>query len=490
MRRFAALALAAVLAASGAEARPLVVCDDVTEPLHLDPLRVFTEKSYNLLQQIFDGLVHFDADGRIVPALATSWEQVDPVTVRFRLRPGVRFHNGEPFDAASVRFTLQRHLDPAAGFPGLGFIATIKDAVVVDPLTVDIVTVMPDSLLLRRLAGFVLVLPPKAYGDPGFGRRPVGTGPYRFAEWVPGQRVTLERNAEYWNYRQASPDGLVFRFVPAEQQLELLLKGDLDLVTDLPGTATLRVSENSGTKVVKKEAFYTVSATFDTSEGPLRDLRVRQAINHAVNKQELIRYDLMGNGRVIAGLSMPGEAGHNPDLEPYAYDPKKARQLLKEAGFDAPVRLTALIKVQGGRTAGILKQHLKNVGLELDIADVTTDADALRKLAAKEVDMGITGLADVMGHLFFPQSIVLYSRSPFSLNNDPEYDRRLEAMVVELDPAKHEKLARELDAYVHAQALSIFTYQQIRTYGVSRKVEFVPTVTGRLYCHRISVSGN
>lgn len=488
----AAAAFAAMLllvpARCAAAARALELCDDVTDPLLLDPVRVFTEKSYNVLQQIFDGLVHFDADGRIVPALAESWRQMDPVTVRFRLRPGVRFHDGEALDAEAVRFTLLKYLDPAAGFPGAGFISTIKDVAVVDPLTVDVMTHFPDSLLLRRLAGFVLILPPKAYQEPDFGRHPVGTGPYRFASWTPGERIVLERNADYWNFLPASPSGLVFRFVPADRQIELLIGGELDIVTDLPGTATLRVSEGARTKVVKKESFYTVGATFNTSKGPLNDVRIRRAINHAVNKQDLVRYDLMGNGRVIASLSMPGEIGHNPALAPYEYDLAKARSLIREAGLTPPIRLRALTKVQGGRTAGILKRHLKDVGIELDVSDVTTDADALRKLAAKEVDIGITGFADVMGHMFFPQSILIYSRSPFSLTSDPEYDRRLEAMVAELNAARHERLARELDAYVHEQALSIFTYQQIRTYGVSKRVDFFPTVTGRLYGNRIAVN--
>jgi peptide/nickel transport system substrate-binding protein len=276
------------------------------------------------------------------------------------------------------------------------------------------------------------------------------------------------------------------RFIPVERQLEMLLDGRLDIVTELPGTATLRVSRHPETQVVKKATFYTVCATFNTSRGPLADVRVRRAINYAINKRDLVRYDLLGNGRIIASLSMPGEVGHDPSLEPYAYDPEKARQLLKETGLPLPLKLKTLIKVQGGRTAHILEQQLKAVGIDLDIYGVTTDADAIRDMASKDFDVGISGFPDVMGHVFFVQSIMIYSKSPFSVHRDPDYDRRLEAMVGELDPAAHERLARDLDRYVYDQSLSLFTYQQVRTYGVSRRVDFVPYVTGRLHLFDVS----
>ncbi|MBI4397100.1 MAG: ABC transporter substrate-binding protein [Elusimicrobia bacterium] len=487
--RFLAAVLACLLGGfSAAAAKPLVVCDDVSDPTSLNPLRVFSDKGHNIIQQIFDGLVHFDSEGRIEPALAVSWEQRDPLTMRFHLREGVRFHDGEPFNAESVRFTLERLLDPASNFPGWGFISTIDRVVVVDPQTVDIVTRIPDSLLLRRLAGFVFIMPPEAYAKDGFEAHPIGTGPYRFARWTKGKEIELKPNPEYWERGDSAPEEVTFRFVPVEKQLDLLLLGELDLVTELPGTATLPVSRNPDTHVVKKAAFYTLTTTFNNSRSALKDARVRQAMNYAINKEELIRYDLMGNGLVIAGLSMPGEIGHNPDLKPYEYDPGKARKLLAEAGVPLPLKLRTLTRAQGERTARIIAKQLQAVGIELDVYGVTTDADAIRDMSQKNLDIGIASLPDVMGHIFFLQSIVLYSKSPFSLQADPEYDRRLEAMVTELDEEKHERMAKDLDRYVHEQAMSLFTYQRIRTYGLSRGVDFVPSTTGRLYLHRVKMT--
>ncbi len=481
------LAAALWLGRAPVEARPLVVCDDVQDPATLDPLGMFTEKSHALVQQIFDGLVHLDPEGRIEPALASSWEQRDPKTMRFHLRRGVRFHDGEPFDAQAVRFTIETMLDPARHFPGAGLLGPMGRVVVVDSSTVDIEDLAPDALLLRRLAGFVFMLPPKAYLEPDFGSKPVGTGPYRFVSWSKGERIMLERNPAYWKDISRAPEGLVFRFVPTDKQIEMLLKGELDVVTELPGTATLEVSHNPRTKVVKSPSLYTVCATLNTSRGPLADARVRRALNYALNKEDMVRYDLLGNGRVIASLSMPGEIGHDPGLKPYAYDPDKAKALLKEAGIVPPLKLRTLTKVQGDRTAHILASQLKEAGIELDIYGVTTDAEAIRDMASKDFDVGISGFSDVLGHVFFVPSIMLYSRSPFSIMRNPEFDKRLEAMVAETEPTRHEALAREVDRYIHDEALSLFTYQRLRTYGVSRGVKFVPHVTGRADYYRSEI---
>jgi peptide/nickel transport system substrate-binding protein len=465
----------------------VVVCDDVTPPPSLDPRHVFSDKGHNIIQQIFDGLVQFGPEGNIEPALAVSWEQINPLTMRFHLRAGVRFHNGEPCDAEAVRGTLAQILDPQTNFPGLGFIQTIEKAVVADSGTIDIVTRMPDSLLLRRLAAFVFIIPQVASQTPEFGMHPVGTGPYRFESWDNKDGIRLSRNPDYWLQRASAPDGLQFRFIPTEKQLAMLLNGELDLLTELPGTATLQVASNPKTKVFKKAVLYTVATTFNTSRNPLQDVRVRQAMNYAINREELVRFDLLGNGYAVASLSMPGEVGYNPNLRPYKYDPEKARQLLKETGLPLPIRLKTLTKAQGDRTARIIAKQLKAVGIELDIFGVTTDADAIRDLASKDMDIGIAALPDGMGHIIFLQSIYLYSRSPFSLEKDPVYDRRLEAVVAELDPVKHEQMAQELDRYVHDEALSLFTYQRIRTYGVARDINFVASLTGRLYLYRIDI---
>ncbi|MBI4054778.1 MAG: ABC transporter substrate-binding protein [Elusimicrobia bacterium] len=471
----------------------LVVCDDTTDPVTLDPHRQFSQKTYTLLQQVFEGLVRFDAEGKIVPSLAVSWKRLDPLTVRFHLRRGVVFHNGEPFGAEAVRKTLLRYLDPKINFPGLAYIDSMERIEVVDPWTVDIKTRFPDGLLLHRLAWIFLIVPPGYLEKEGAGilaERPVGTGPFRFVRWIRGREVVLEANDRYWRAGVPSIRELRFRFLPAQAQVQALLDGELHIVTELPGTFTRTVFEHHGTEVLKKETFYTFGATFNVSQKPLSDPRVRQAINHAIHREDLIRYDLFGNGRSLAALSMPGEEGHHAGLRPYPYDPEKARRLLWEAGVSMPVKLKALVYVQGKRTAQILSKQLSQVGVLLEMDWIETGEELIAALRKGNYDLAMGGMPDPMAHSFFIQSILLYSKSPYSLHKDTEYDRVLEAMVAELNPDARQKKGEDLDRLIWEQALSIFTYQRLRTYGVRRGVRFVPSITGMPYFDRVELESS
>jgi len=464
----------------------LIVCDDETDPQTLDPQRQFSEKNHTLLQQIYDGLVRFDPQGQIKEALAVSWERVGPTRMRFHLRRGVIFHNGEPFNGEAVRFTIERYLDPQIGFPARTFLEHIEKVEVIDEHTVEIVTAWPDGLLLNRLAGFVLIVPPghlREHGPGALERQPVGTGPFRFERWERGRAIHLSANRHYWMSGYPRIDGLVFRFAPAGEQVDLLLGGSVDLVTELPGTLTGLVQRSREARVLKQKTYWTVGGLLNNATGsPLADVRVRKALNMAVDREDLIRYDVRGNGTVLATLTMPGEGGHNPDLEPYPYEPAGARRLLEQAGVELPLRLRCHVRAQSERAAKIIASHLRRVGVELEL-HVFSDAQVVQSLGdpAQRWDIGIAGVPDPMCHSFFVQSILLSSRSPFSLLRDPEFDARLAAMVSTLDAQERERLGRELDRYVHEQALSLFTYQKVKTYGVREGVTFTPYISGMPY---------
>ena len=468
----------------------LIVCDDVRDPQSLNPYRVFSEKAHTLLQQMLEGLVRFDREGRIEPALAVSWKREGANRMRFKLRQGVEFHNGEPFDAEAVKFSLERYVDPNTKYPGYDFARTIKKVEVVDPHTVDVVTVHPDGLLLNRLAAWLHIVPPDYFqkvGGDGFAKRPIGTGPFRFEQWKRGEAIHLSAYSNYWVADRPRVQGLVFRFVPANRQVELLLKGEVDLVTELPGTMTTRVEAAPQTEIIKQYTYWTVGGTLRTAEGPLSDVRVRRALNLAIDRDDLVRYDSRGNGRILASLTSPGQSGHNPELEPYPHDPERAKRLLDEAGIERPLILKTHVRAQSERTARIIAAQLKDIGVHLDIQAIDSDAEVLRTLQSQQWDLGIAGIADPMCHSFFTQSLLLFSKSPFSLARDPGFDRRLVQMVQTLEPERRLQLARELDRYVHEQALSLFTYQKIKTYGIRAGVRFTPCVSGMPYFLDVSL---
>jgi len=470
-------------AAASPQLDRLIVCDDVQDPLTLDPHKEFSEKNHILLQQIYEGLVRFGPQGQIEPALALSWEQRDPVTMRFHLRGNVRFHNGEPFDAEAVKASIERILDPRTKNPAIGFVNSLARVDIVDPLTVDVVTQYPDGILLNRLAWTVPIIPPRylrEVGEEKFAQAPIGTGAFQFVRWEKGERIVLKANSDYWMTGYPKLHELIFRFTPEDKKLAALFNGDIDLVTNIPGTETLQVQSHPGTKIIKSKTFFTAFAGLNISTGPFSDVRVRKAVNLAVDKNSLIRYDLLGNGAIISTLSMPGEIGHDPDIRPYAYDPTKARALLKEAGYGKGFTVLAGGNVNAERTAKIIAVDLAKVGITVKL-NLSADSKMLEDFKNHAYGMIFGGVPDPMAHTFFIQSIVLYSKSPYCLSKNPAYDALLEKMITTIDDGKRESLARDLDRYIYDNALDIFTYQRIQTHAARKNLKFTPYVNGFPY---------
>ncbi|MBI2071211.1 MAG: ABC transporter substrate-binding protein [Elusimicrobia bacterium] len=465
-------------------ARVLRVCEDVVDDaITLDPRKEFSEKNHTIIQQMFEGLVRLDTDGKIEPALATSWRWVDERSLEFTLREGVRFHNGEIFDAQAVKFSIEQFVDPKVGYPGAGFLGSVEKVVVLDARHVVLKTKFVDGILPHRLAALITIMPPRyiaEHGDQYFAGHPVGTGPFKFVQWEKNKEIVLAANTDYWLKGYPKFTGLVFKFIPGDEQINQLLKGEIDLVTEVPGTATLEVMKSPIVRIVKKEGFYTVASSLNSKTGPLSDRRVRQALNYAVDKKDLIRYDLLGNGKSLATMTMPGEIGHNPGLKPYPYNPKKARRLLTDAGYPDGFRVKALVKVNAMRTMQIIAKQLARVNIHVDIHP-TTDAVAVSDMQKESWDWVYAGCPDPMSHSFFIHFIFLSSLSPFSVNKDAKYDELLTKMVGALDENEQHKIGMELDQYVHEQALSLFTYQRIKIYGIRRDIHFIPPVTGVPY---------
>ena len=477
------LFLVFLAAAPGLFGRDLRVVDDVADPMTLDPHKQFSEKNHTICQQIFDGLIRFGPEGKIEPALAVSWERLDENRMRFRLRREVKFHNGEDFDSGAVKFSIERYLDPGTGFPARAFIDSIDRVETPDSHTVDIITKYPDGIILNRLAGFILIAPPlyiKEKGAGYFASHPVGTGAFVFKAWRKGEKIEMTANRNYWMKGFPKVDGLVFRFIPQEEQVQALFSGEVDIITNLSGTKTLAVKSRPGFSVIKKPSFYTVPPCLNISSAPLNDVRVRKALNYALNKESLIRYDLLGNGKPIATFSMKGEAGHNEKLAPYEFNLPKARELLSQAGYPGGFRLRALVKSNAERTAKIIASNLKKAGVILDMT-LVSDADMLKEFASGKYQMAIGDVPDPMCHSYFIQAVTLYSKSPYALGGDFKFDAMVDAMVSITDSGLSQKKAEEIDSYVYHNALGLFTYQKTALYGVKKNVNFVPYLSKMPY---------
>lgn len=301
-----------------------------SEPTSLDPHTVDDGGERAINDNIYETLLTRTPEGELAPGLATALPtQIDETTWEFTLRDGVSFHNGEPFNAASVVATVERirRLIEAEATDQSGFFGSITGAEAVDDLTVRITTDGPDGVLPARMYWLKMV-PASAADSDDLSDEPIGTGPYTFGEFVRGDHITLEANPDYWG---DAPDISEVRYVFIEEpgtRLAGLLSGEYDLITNLQPEDVDRAPKSAHVQGQEHPVLI-----LDADEGITADPEVRKALNLAVDKDAIVESLFGGLATVDAGqLLSPSIVGHDDDLEPYAYDPDAAKQMLEEAG--------------------------------------------------------------------------------------------------------------------------------------------------------------
>ena len=323
----------------------------------IDPRSLWSNSStaqqeINISEQITEKLFEFTPEaGDFEPRLATEWEQIDDTTLQMKLQEGVSFTNGEEFDAESAKFSIEVMIEaPSYAF----FVSSIAGAEVVDKYTLNVKTKNPTLLHMPALAMGSFQYPPEYFGELGpdeFGTKPIGTGPYKFVDWVKDSQVTLEANPDYWN-GPVSIETVIFRNIPeGAAKLAALEAGEVDFLIDVPLDAVERVESNPDLQLFSRPSnriyYLTTSILSDT---PLKDPKVRQALWYAVDVNALTQALFKGRATPLAGqVLVPGFFGYDPDREPTPYDPEKAKQMLDEAGYPDGFEIT--FKYPAGRYA-------------------------------------------------------------------------------------------------------------------------------------------
>lgn len=471
------------LAQGGPSTVTIALTDD---PPSGDPHKTRGANGGHLLFNLYDGLVALSGDMmQVNPALATSWEQIDTQTWRFNLREGVIFHNGEPFDAETVRYSIERILDPNAVRFNTDY-RQIGEVDVIDDHTVVIHTLTPDPNFLAKLSSLHMV-PPEytaSISEEEFSAHPVGTGPYKFVEWILGQRLVLEANDDYWNGRP-SVDRLVFRPIPeASTRLAELQAGTVDIIVGLNYDAIPLVEADPNLRAEANTGRRTVFMHMDLLAGaePLQDPRVRQAMSHAIDRQLLIDTVLNGYGTPLATIFRPDMAGYTPDFVPYAYDPERARELLAEAGypngFDVRFMTSDGIVNKGVEVAEALGAMLGDVGIRTEILPV-----ALQVMR----DMYI-GNPDPAGGNVEPLFMFNYgaptpdATSPLraligtggieTFMFDPVFDELIDQYASEMDPTVRNQVAYQIQEKLYNEVPLIALYLQLDVYGVNDRLDW------------------
>ncbi len=438
----------------------------------------FDPDSYTVITQIFDSLIHSDLDGNFVPGLATEWQLETPTSYIFNLRTGVTFHNGEPFDAHAVKFTYETAIDPDFK-AGVGWIlSTIDNVEIINPFKVRINLKQEDGMLLFRLMMFGAIVPPetiKNIGWQAFHENPIGTGPYIFTSWKRGQQIVLDKNTAYWRSGIPKNDQLIFSIMPEKFWAEALLSNKIDLVPGLSGRMAGRL-ENTDYCTVYKRLVLQGYWVLLKNTGPLADVRVRQALNYAINKKKLILYGDNGEGVAIGGISKKGEFGYNPKVIPYEFNRTKAKQLLEQAGYPNGFSLNALSADISANVANYIKIALGKIGVTVNLRVVSRPDWATEVVGGKitgnpyKGDMAINLVDNPIFNSAFHIGLFLDSKSPWALLEDSEFDRLYKEALLISDLKLHESAIQKLDKYIHDQAYLIFTYQRIKTVGLRNNI--------------------
>lgn len=468
------------------EVTPVVVASPV-DVSTLDPHAInirYPDRS--VIIGIFDVLVWQDDLGQPVPELAESWQQIDDLTWEFKLREGVTFHNGEPFNAEAVKYSFERMQEPEfAAFNQIHKQTTLKEVKVIDDYTVQLITEEPTINMLYWLAESYIV-PPQYYSEQEaefLATNPVGSGPFKFVDWVRDDRVMLESNEDYY---LGAPEikALAWRVVPeASSRLNELQAGTVDVVAGLtPDQAEQANTDIS--KLVTVEGLRKMHLGIEVENGPeaLQDARVRQALNYAVDVDTIVETLLGGSTSRLESFVNP--PNNNPDLEPYTYDPDKARELLAEAGY--PDGFSVVLQGptdRWGKDQDIvlaIASYLEAIGLdvETEIMEWGTYRENLNNLSFKGLYyMGWAALINptveevilTCGHLDNPSHYC-----------NPAYDELVLAAAKTLDDEARMELIMEAQEIAWEDAPWVFLWRLPQFYGMSNRIEYTPRPDGYL----------
>ena len=448
------VALAAALLAAGVavaqDPAPVsggsIVVAITAEPPGWDPSASTSQEIPRVVyDNVLQGLVRFDRTGEIVPALATTWEtSEDGLTWTFHLREGVTFHDGSAFDAADVVEKFERATDPDSGHTNAQYYEAIESVEAVDDHTVAFHLSRPNSSLLYDLARPDSVINPSGTAETQR-TQPVGTGPFVFAEYVPGSHVRLERFDGYWEEGLPYLDSAEFRIMSdANARFAALQAGDIDMI----GVALLpeqfqQVLANPDLKGTQGSGTAEITMALNNAREPLNDPRVRQAITHAIDKQAIVQGALFGLGTVIGTHMSPAENYYVDLTDTYPYDPERARELLAEAGY--PDGFTVRFELPEPyaierRTGEVIAQQLAQVGIDVELSVVEWATWIERIFLGGDYDMTIIGHSE-------PRDINVYANPEYYYHYDnPRIGELLEeaetAVSQEEAIAKYQEIAR------------------------------------------------
>jgi peptide/nickel transport system substrate-binding protein len=481
----------------------------------LDPHYLNIAPNIALSSHVFDALVHVDAAGHLIPGLALSWRAVDPTTWEFKLRPGVKFHDGSAFSADDAIFSLDR---PAtlAGSPGpfTSYTRQITGKQAVDPLTLRLKTAKPYGALPLDVSTIFIVSKKAALkattDDFNNGRAMIGTGPFRFVSFKRGDRVELARNPDYWG-EKAAWDKVTMRIIASNApRTAALLSGDVDVIEAVPTADIANVKRNAAFRLAQTVSWRTIFWTLDQADhpspfvtdaagkplakNPLRDPRVRLAISKAINRAALVSRTMEGLAQPASNIVAPGIFGYDAALKVEAYDPAGAKKLLAQAGFPNGFDLTLHGPnnryINDEQVVQTTAQFLNRIGIRTKVSTMPL-AVYFGRAKAGEFSMALLGWGTLAGD--FGLRTLIATANPatgwgawnWGKYSNPAVDRLVGQALGSVDPAAREGFAKQAASVALQDNAVIPLHHQIATWAMRKGLVYPARIDEFTFAHQI-----
>jgi peptide/nickel transport system substrate-binding protein len=468
--------------------------------LTLDPANHRNRYTETVVRNLYDGLVTRKPNGTVVPEIAESWTNPEPTIWEFKIRQGVKFHDGSDLTVEDVKFTFDRVIKEGAmegeTSPRKGLLGPLTDVEIVNSNTVRFILSEPWPILLNMLPHQQIVS--KAYLEKvgkDIASKPMGTGPFKFVEGSIDERIILERFDDYYG---GSPDippvgkapakRVIFEFIPeVATRMAALQSGNVDIIHEVPPSMVPQLQSDPNTTVKTVDGTRMHMFEMNVNMAPFDNKLVRQAMNYAIDIDTIVREVLMGYGATAAGPLLPHGFAVNPNIKPYGHDPEKAKALLTEAGypngFAVVIDTTDALKDVVQAAAG----QLRAVGIDATVR--TWDWGVLTPLLTqgdRAMVFGTWGNSTMDPSDLLEPKLKTKDRGNYSLYANPELDRLLNAAVIETDVAKRKDLYFQAQKIIHEDAPWVFGYVGQEIEACRSNIEnWLPSTDSRINMHRV-----
>jgi peptide/nickel transport system substrate-binding protein len=461
----------------------------------LDPNIGVTDITRMHTDHMFDRVIELTADGHLKPMLAESWRAVDPRTWELKLRQGVKFHDGTPFTSEVLKFTIERILDKKYNSLQATYWAPVTSITTPDDSTLAIKTEKPMGVMPYTLALTTPVLPSVGTDPTAFPATPIGTGPFKFVEWRKDDRVVMEANPDYWGGLPSLKQVIIRSIPELSTRMSALERGEVDVVLEIVPEDVKRLRGRPGLEILNVETFRTSWIWMNGKRNPFTDVKVRQAMQHAINMDEIVDSVIAGIGVKARAPIAPKVFGFNPSLPPYEYNPQKAKDLLKEAGL--PNGFECGISGMGARggyartgdVAEVIIAQLEAVGIKATPV-VEDPATANKNLLELNWDMVFAGATAVTGDADNGMARLYVSSANRNGWGSEELDKLLLLGRESTDQQVRLKAYQDAQVILWREGPSYWTYHSLDTVGVRKRVKgFSGRPDRMLDARNVSVEG-